>query len=126
MVGVQPFRPDAYSISKSVPGLKSVQDLCDDASADGQAAFADGELGALLQGNRDEVERGQGLAKPGSITPHRRFKAEVYVLRKDEGGRHNAFFTGYRPQFYIRTLDVTSEITCRKVWRWSCLETEST
>jgi len=51
------------------------------------------------------------LAKPGSITPHRKFMSEVYVLRKDEGGRHKAFFSGYRPQFYIRTMDVTGEIT---------------
>ncbi len=68
--------------------------------------------GLLLRGvNRDEVERGQVLAKPGSITPHTKFMSEVYVLRKDEGGRHKAFFPGYRPQFYIRTMDVTGEIT---------------
>jgi elongation factor Tu len=68
--------------------------------------------GLLLRGvGRDEVERGQVLAKPGSITPHRKFMSEVYVLRKDEGGRHKAFFTGYRPQFYIRTMDVTGEIS---------------
>jgi elongation factor Tu len=68
--------------------------------------------GILLRGiNRDEVERGQVLAKPGSITPHKKFKSEVYVLRKDEGGRHKAFFPGYRPQFYIRTMDVTGTIT---------------
>jgi elongation factor Tu len=68
--------------------------------------------GLLLRGvSRDEVERGQVLAKPGSITPHTTFMSEVYVLRKDEGGRHKAFFPGYRPQFYIRTMDVTGEIT---------------
>ena len=68
--------------------------------------------GLLLRGvNRDEVERGQVLAKPKSITPHTEFECEVYVLRKDEGGRHKAFFPGYRPQFYIRTMDVTGEIT---------------
>jgi elongation factor Tu len=68
--------------------------------------------GLLLRGvNRDEVERGQVMAAPGSITPHRKFMSEVYVLRKDEGGRHKAFFPGYRPQFYIRTMDVTGEIT---------------
>jgi elongation factor Tu len=68
--------------------------------------------GILLRGiDREEVQRGMVLAKPGSITPHRRFKAEVYVLRKDEGGRHKAFFPGYKPQFYIRTMDVTGEIT---------------
>ncbi len=68
--------------------------------------------GLLLRGvGRDEVERGQVLAKPGSITPHTEFMSEVYVLRKDEGGRHKAFFPGYRPQFYMRTMDVTGEIT---------------
>jgi len=68
--------------------------------------------GLLLRGvDRDEVERGQVLAKPGSITPHTKFMSEVYVLRKDEGGRHKAFFPGYRPQFYIRTMDVTGEIS---------------
>ena len=67
--------------------------------------------GLLLRGvNREDVERGQVMAKPGSITPHREFMSEVYVLRKDEGGRHKAFFPGYRPQFYIRTMDVTGEI----------------
>jgi elongation factor Tu len=68
--------------------------------------------GLLLRGvQREEIERGQVLAKPGSITPHTEFESEVYVLRKDEGGRHKAFFPGYRPQFYIRTMDVTGEIT---------------
>ncbi|HZD11437.1 MAG TPA: elongation factor Tu [Candidatus Binatia bacterium] len=68
--------------------------------------------GLLLRGvGREEIERGQVLAKPGSITPHRQFMGEVYVLRRDEGGRHKAFFPGYRPQFYIRTMDVTGEIT---------------
>ena len=68
--------------------------------------------GLLLRGiKRDEVERGQVMAAPGSIKPHSKFAAEVYILRKDEGGRHKAFFPGYRPQFYIRTLDVTGEIT---------------
>ena len=68
-------------------------------------------VGCLLRGvDRDEVERGQVLAKPGSITPHSEIDAEVYVLKKEEGGRHTPFFTGYRPQFYIRTTDVTGEI----------------
>jgi elongation factor Tu len=68
--------------------------------------------GLLLRGvGREEIERGQVLAKPASITPHRQFMGEVYVLRRDEGGRHKAFFPGYRPQFYIRTMDVTGEIT---------------
>jgi elongation factor Tu len=69
-------------------------------------------IGCLLRGiDRDEVARGMVLAKPGSIKPHRRFQGEVYVLRKDEGGRHKAFFPGYRPQFYIRTMDVTGAVT---------------
>jgi len=69
-------------------------------------------VGLLLRGiDRDEVERGMVIAKPGSITPHTKFMSEVYVLRKDEGGRHKAFFSGYRPQFYIRTMDVTGTIT---------------
>jgi len=69
-------------------------------------------IGVLLRGTKkDEVERGQVLAKPGSITPHTKFDAEVYVLSKEEGGRHTPFFKGYRPQFYIRTTDVTGDIT---------------
>jgi elongation factor Tu len=69
-------------------------------------------IGALLRGvKRDEVERGQVLAKPGSITPHTKFSAEVYVLSKEEGGRHTPFFSGYRPQFYFRTTDITGVVT---------------
>jgi elongation factor Tu len=68
-------------------------------------------VGCLLRGiDKDQVERGMVLAKPGSITPHKNFKAEVYVLSKDEGGRHKPFFNGYRPQFYFRTTDVTGDI----------------
>ena len=75
-------------------------------------AQAGDNAGALLRGvKREEVERGQVLAKPGSITPHTHFNAEVYVLSKDEGGRHTPFFNGYRPQFYFRTTDVTGSIT---------------
>jgi len=74
--------------------------------------MAGDNLGLLLRGiNRDDVERGMVIAKPGSITPHTKFMAEVYVLRRDEGGRHKPFFPGYRPQFYIRTMDVTGSIT---------------
>ena len=73
--------------------------------------MAGDNLGLLLRGiERTDVERGQVVAKPGSITPHRKFMAEVYVLKKDEGGRHTPFFKGYRPQFYIRTMDVTGNI----------------
>jgi elongation factor Tu len=71
-------------------------------------AVAGDNIGALLRGvQRDEIERGQVLAKPGSISPHTKFKAQVYVLTKEEGGRHTPFFDGYRPQFYFRTTDVT-------------------
>ncbi len=74
-------------------------------------AQAGDNVGVLLRGTgKDEVERGQVLAKPGSITPHKKFKAEVYVLKKEEGGRHTPFFPGYRPQFYLRTTDVTGSI----------------
>jgi elongation factor Tu len=71
-------------------------------------AEAGDNVGILLRGvDRESIERGQVLAKPGSITPHTRFESEVYVLSKDEGGRHTPFFDGYRPQFYFRTTDVT-------------------
>jgi len=74
-------------------------------------AQAGDNIGCLLRGiGKDEVERGQVLAKPGSITPHRRFKAQIYALTKEEGGRHTPFFTGYRPQFYFRTTDVTGTV----------------
>ena len=76
------------------------------------SAKAGDNVGVLLRGTtKDEVERGMVLAKPGSITPHLHFKAEVYVLSKDEGGRHTPFFTNYRPQFYFRTTDVTGTVT---------------
>ena len=72
-------------------------------------------IGVLLRGTkREEVERGQVLCKPGSITPHTKFEAEIYILSKDEGGRHTAFFKGYRPQFYFRTTDVTGEVELPK------------
>jgi elongation factor Tu len=77
-----------------------------------ESVVAGDNAGLLLRGvDRDEIQRGQVVAAPGSIHPHDHFMSEVYVLRKDEGGRHKAFFTGYRPQFYIQTLDVTGEIT---------------
>ncbi|ADR36075.1 translation elongation factor 1A (EF-1A/EF-Tu) [Oceanithermus profundus DSM 14977] len=75
-------------------------------------AIAGDNVGALLRGvARDEIERGQVIAKPGSITPHTKFEASVYILKKEEGGRHTGFFTGYRPQFYFRTTDVTGVVT---------------
>jgi elongation factor Tu len=77
-----------------------------------EQAVAGDNVGVLLRGvKQDELERGQVLAKPGSITPHTRFAASVYVLKKDEGGRHKPFFSGYRPQFYFRTTDVTGTVT---------------
>ncbi|MEC7865965.1 MAG: EF-Tu/IF-2/RF-3 family GTPase, partial [Pseudomonadota bacterium] len=72
-------------------------------------------VGVLLRGTeRDDVERGQVLSKPGSITPHTKFEAQVYVLTKEEGGRHTPFFKGYRPQFYVRTTDVTGAVELPK------------
>jgi len=75
-------------------------------------AIAGDNVGALLRGiDKEGIERGQVLAKPGSITPHTKFEASIYVLSKDEGGRHTPFFSGYKPQFYFRTTDVTGSIT---------------
>jgi elongation factor Tu len=92
------FAPTAKTVVTGVEMFRKTLDY-------GQAGD---NVGLLLRGiKKDEVERGQVVAKPGSITPHTRFKAEVYVLTKEEGGRHTPFFTGYRPQFYIRTTDVT-------------------
>jgi elongation factor Tu len=77
-----------------------------------QEAIAGDNVGILLRGvARDEIERGQVIAKPGTITPHTKFEASVYILKKDEGGRHTGFFSGYRPQFYFRTTDVTGVVT---------------
>jgi elongation factor Tu len=74
--------------------------------------MAGDNVGLLLRGiGRDEVERGMVVSKPGSITPHTKFEGEVYVLTREEGGRHSAFFSGYRPQFFIRTMDVTGTVT---------------
>ncbi|MFQ5451950.1 MAG: elongation factor Tu [Candidatus Paceibacterota bacterium] len=78
-------------------------------------ARAGDNVGLLLRGiEKEEIERGQVCAKPGSVTPHTEFEAEIYVLKKEEGGRHSPFFSGYRPQFYIRTTDVTGEVTLPK------------
>ena len=69
-------------------------------------------VGVLLRGvEKDEIERGQVIAKPGTVTPHTNFESEVYILSKEECGRHTPFFTGYKPQFYIRTADVTGDVT---------------
>ncbi len=96
------IRPTQKTI---VTGVEMFRKLLDQ----GQAGD---NIGVLLRGTKkDDVERGQVLAKPGSITPHTKFKAEVYVLTKEEGGRHTPFFNGYRPQFYFRTTDVTGVAT---------------
>jgi elongation factor Tu len=88
----------------TVTGVEMFRKLLDQ----GQAGD---NIGALLRGTKkEEVERGQVLAKPGTITPHKKFKAEVYVLKKEEGGRHTPFFSNYRPQFYFRTTDVTGVV----------------
>ena len=88
-----------------VTGLEMFQKTLDE-------AFAGENVGVLLRGvQKSEIERGMVLAKPGSITPHTEFNSEVYVLKKEEGGRHTPFFAGYRPQFYVRTTDVTGSIT---------------
>jgi len=98
VVGLKP------TVKTVVTGVEMFRKLLDE----GQAGD---NIGALLRGlKREEVERGQVLAKPGSITPHTKFKAEVYVLTKEEGGRHTPFFNGYRPQFYFRTTDVTGSV----------------
>ena len=87
-----------------VTGVEMFRKLLDE-------GLAGDNVGLLLRGTeKEEVERGQVLAKPGSITPHTKFKAEAYVLTKEEGGRHTPFFTGYRPQFYFRTTDVTGDV----------------
>ena len=96
LVGLRPESP-----KKVVTGVEMFKKLLDEGTAGDN-------IGVLLRGtDRAEIERGMVLAKPGSITPHTKFKGEVYVLTKEEGGRHTPFFTGYRPQFYFRTTDVT-------------------
>jgi elongation factor Tu len=92
------------TVKTTVTGVEMFKKLLDE----GQAGD---NVGCLLRGiERDDVQRGQVLAKPGSVTPHTRFQAQVYVLSKEEGGRHTPFFNGYRPQFYLRTTDVTGSI----------------
>jgi len=99
MVGLRP------TTSTVVTGVEMFRKVLDE----GQAGD---NIGVLLRGTKkEEVERGMVLAKPKSITPHTKFKAEVYVLAKEEGGRHTPFFNGYRPQFYFRTTDVTGVVT---------------
>ena len=96
------FRP---TVQRVVTGVEMFRKLLDE-------GVAGDNVGLLLRGTeKEEVERGQVIAKPGSITPHTKFSAEVYILTKEEGGRHTPFFNGYRPQFYFRTTDVTGVAT---------------
>jgi elongation factor Tu len=96
------LRPTAKTVCTGVEMFRKLLDQ-------GQAGD---NIGVLLRGTKkEEIERGQVLCKPGSITPHTNFEANVYVLNKDEGGRHKPFFTNYRPQFYFRTTDVTGSVT---------------
>src|SRR5437764_509392 len=98
IVGIRPTRKSVAT------DLEMFRKLLDE-------VVAGDNVGVLLRGvDKDEIERGQVLAKPGSITPHNQFEAQVYVLGKDEGGRHTPFFNGYRPQFYFRTTDVTGSV----------------
>src|SRR5687767_5588018 len=98
IIGLRP------TVKTVVTGVEMFRKLLD-------SGEAGDNIGALLRGTkREEVERGQVLAKPGSITPHTKFKAEAYVLTKEEGGRHTPFFSNYRPQFYFRTTDITGQI----------------
>jgi elongation factor Tu len=93
------------SMNSVVTGVEMFHKLLDE-------GMAGDNVGLLLRGiGRDEVERGMVVAEPGSITPHTKFEGEVYVLTREEGGRHSAFFTGYRPQFFVRTMDVTGTVT---------------
>ena len=99
IVGIRP------TTKTTVTGVEMFRKLLD-------SAEAGDNVGLLLRGTgKDDVERGQVICKPGSITPHTKFEAQVYILTKDEGGRHNPFFSGYRPQFYFRTTDVTGNVT---------------
>ncbi|MDD5354632.1 MAG: EF-Tu/IF-2/RF-3 family GTPase, partial [bacterium] len=99
IVGIQETRKSV------ITGIEMFRKLLDE----GQAGD---NVGALLRGiDKEQIERGQVIVKPGSITPHKKFKGQVYVLTKEEGGRHTPFFKGYRPQFYFRTTDVTGLVT---------------
>ncbi len=99
IVGIKP------TVKSTVTGIEMFRKTLDEGQAGDNA-------GVLLRGiEKEDIERGQVLAAPGSITPHKKFEAEIYVLTKEEGGRHTPFFKGYRPQFYIRTTDVTGDIT---------------
>jgi elongation factor Tu len=93
------------TVKTTVTGVEMFRKVLDE-------GVAGDNVGCLLRGvKREDIERGQVLAQPGSITPHTKYEAEVYVLTKEEGGRHTPFFNGYRPQFYFRTTDVTGSVT---------------
>ena len=94
----------AETQTTTITGIEMFQKTLDE-------GFAGDNVGILLRGvTREDIERGMVLSQPGTITPHTNFESEVYVLTKEEGGRHTPFFTGYRPQFYVRTTDVTGSI----------------
>jgi elongation factor Tu len=102
IVGIKP------TVKTVVTGVEMFRKVLDE-------GVAGDNVGCLLRGvKREEIERGQVLAQPGSITPHTKYEAEVYVLTKEEGGRHTPFFNGYRPQFYFRTTDVTGSVTLQE------------
>ena len=103
VVGLRP-----KTTKTTVTGIEMFRKLLDDAQAGDN-------VGLLLRGiEKKDLERGMVVAKPGTVTPHTKFKGQVYILTKEEGGRHTAFFTGYRPQFYFRTTDVTGVVTLPK------------
>jgi elongation factor Tu len=101
IVGIKPTQKTV------ITGIEMFRKLLDE-------SIAGDNIGALLRGiEKNQIERGQVLAAPGSINPHKKFKAQVYILSKEEGGRHTPFFKGYRPQFYFRTTDVTGSVTLK-------------
>jgi elongation factor Tu len=105
----------AEDMKSTITGVEMFRKILDD----GQAGD---NVGLLLRGiDKADIKRGMVIAKPGSVTPHKLFKAEVYVLKKEEGGRHTPFHNNYRPQFYMRTLDVTGEIHLKDGVKWLCL-----
>jgi elongation factor Tu len=101
IVGIKPTQKSV------ITGVEMFRKLMDE-------AIAGDNIGVLLRGiDKEQIERGQVIAAPGSIMPHKKFKAQVYILSKEEGGRHTPFFKGYRPQFYFRTTDVTGAVTLK-------------
>ena len=105
LVGIQPTK------KTTVTGIEMFNKILEEGRAGDN-------VGILLRGLKEEVLRGQVLAKPGTVTPHTEFECQVYILSKEEGGRHTPFFNGYKPQFYIRTADITGEVTLPKGQKW--------